>query len=107
MKRRSFIPKVALAGTLPGLLPKSSFAHQTNAVSIKNNPIVICTWNFKEANTTEGKALMKGDNALNAVILAAQVEEENPSNRPPQGLTYMHYQNNHNKNIAVKAHLSI
>ena len=47
---------------------------------IKNDPISICTWNFKEANATAGNALMKGDNALNAAILAAQVEEENPAN---------------------------
>lgn len=80
MKRRSFIHKVALAGTAPALLPKSSFAHQTTVTSIKNDPISICTWNFKEANATAGNALMKGDNALNAAILAAQVEEENPAN---------------------------
>ncbi|MEN8769241.1 MAG: hypothetical protein ABF261_05610 [Candidatus Arcticimaribacter sp.] len=104
MKRRSFIHKVALAGTAPALLPKSSFAHQTNVTSIKNDPIAICTWNFKEANATAGKVLMKGDNALNAVILAAQVKEENPANRPHQGFTYMHYQNNQNKNIAVNAY---
>lgn len=80
MKRRSFIHKVALVGTAPALLPKSSFAQQTTVTPIKNDPISICTWNFKEANATAGNALMKGDNALNAAILAAQVEEENPAN---------------------------
>ena len=39
MKRRSFIHKVALAGTAPALLPKSSFAHQTTVTTIKNDPI--------------------------------------------------------------------
>ena len=107
MKRRSFIPKVALAGTLPALLPKNSFAHQTNVTSIKNDPIAICIWNFKEATAIAGKALMKGDNALNTAILGAQVEEENSANRTHQGFTYMHYQSNQNKNIAVKAYSSL
>ena len=52
MKRRSFIHKVALVGTAPALLPKSSFAQQTTVTPIKNDPISICTWNFKEANAT-------------------------------------------------------
>ena len=80
MKRRSFIHKIALAGAAPAFLPKTSFAHTSNAALIMNNPIAICTWNFVQANATAGKALMNGDNALNAAILAARVEEENPEN---------------------------
>jgi N4-(beta-N-acetylglucosaminyl)-L-asparaginase len=80
MKRRSFIQKVALAGSIPALLPGASLASEKTFNNIKNEPIAICTWNFEQANHTAGKALNKGENALDAAILAAQVEEENPEN---------------------------
>ena len=80
MKRRSFIHKVTLAGAAPTLFTKKGFAYQKNDSTTTNDPIAICTWNFEQANATAGKALFKGDNALNAAILAAQVEEENPAN---------------------------
>ena len=80
MKRRSFLHKVAIAGTVPSLLPKISFAHYSDNNTVVNDPIAICTWNFEVANATAGKALNEGKNALSAAILAAQVEEENPNN---------------------------
>lgn len=80
MKRRSFINKVALASTLPSLLPKGGFAQISKVSSENENPISICTWNFEQANTTAADALERGDNALTAAILGAQVEEENPAN---------------------------
>ena len=80
MKRRSFLYKTALAGTLPVLLPKTSFAQQDHRDKITNDPISICTWNFKKANAAAGKALVKGESASSAAILAAQVEEENAVN---------------------------
>ena len=80
MKRRSFLHKATLAGVAPALFPKTGFSYQKSDSTITNDPIAICTWNFEQANATAGKALMSGDNALNAAILAAQVEEENPEN---------------------------
>ena len=73
MKRRSFIHKVTLAGAAPALFPKNRFCVSKNDSTITNDPIAICTWNFEKANAAAGKALMNGDNALNAAILAAQV----------------------------------
>jgi len=79
MNRRFFIKKLSLTGIL------SSFSGNIwgfNKVepNQKNNPIALCTWNFNQANAAAGKALSKGIDALEAAILAAEVEEANPLN---------------------------
>ncbi|MDA8917419.1 N(4)-(beta-N-acetylglucosaminyl)-L-asparaginase [Flavobacteriaceae bacterium] len=79
MKRRFFIAKVAIAGSLPSLAPKSLFG-QDKSTPVIDGPIAVCTWNFKDANAAAGKALMKGEDALSAAISAAEVEEENIDN---------------------------
>ena len=79
MKRRSFISKIAIAGSLPTLIPKSLFA-QDKASPLIDGPVAVCTWNFEKANATAGQALLEGKDALTAAILAAQVEEENEDN---------------------------
>lgn len=79
MKRRSFLAKVAIAGSMPALAPKLLFAHNKLSQTI-DGPIAICTWNFKQANAVAAKALIDGKDALTAAILAAQVEEENEAN---------------------------
>ncbi|MGB1449901.1 MAG: isoaspartyl peptidase/L-asparaginase family protein [Flavobacteriaceae bacterium] len=80
MKRRSFLHKASLAGLVPALLPKRVLGNAPHFGTIKNDPIAICTWNFKQANAAAGQALSEGKDALTAAILAAQVEEENPAN---------------------------
>lgn len=80
MKRRSFLHKASLAGLVPALLPKQVLGNAPHFGTIKNDPIAICTWNFKQANAAAGQALSEGKDALTAAILAAQVEEENPAN---------------------------
>ena len=80
MKRRSFLHKAGLAGLVPALLPKRVLGNAPPFGTIKNDPIAICTWNFKQANAAAGQALSEGKDALTAAILAAQVEEENPAN---------------------------
>lgn len=80
MKRRSFLHKASLAGFVPALLPKRVLGNTPTFGTIKNDPIAICTWNFKQANAAAGQALSEGKDALTAAILAAQVEEENPAN---------------------------
>ncbi|MGB2244905.1 MAG: isoaspartyl peptidase/L-asparaginase family protein [Flavobacteriaceae bacterium] len=80
MKRRSFLNQITLAGTLPALLPKQLFAQTSSASTVLDQPIALCTWDFKAAIAAAGHALETGASALNAAILAAQVEEENPKN---------------------------
>lgn len=53
---------------------------QSPSSDVLEDPIAICTWNFKKANAAAGLALDEGKDALTAAILAAQVEEENPQN---------------------------
>jgi len=44
------------------------------------SPVAICTWQFEKANTTVGKLLDDGHDALGAVIAGASVEEQNLRN---------------------------
>ena len=80
MKRRSFLNKITLAGSMATVWPKNLFAKKSLNQDSTNNPIAICTWNFEKANAAAAKALMSGQDALSAAILATQVEEENPLN---------------------------
>lgn len=80
MKRRSFLNKITLAGTLASVWPKRIFAKEYASKQTSQGPIAICTWNFEKANAAAGKALISGQDALDAAILATQVEEENPFN---------------------------
>lgn len=43
-------------------------------------PLAICTWQFEKANTTVGRLLDQGHNALDAVIAGASIEEQNLKN---------------------------
>lgn len=81
MKRRTFLNSTIFVGAFPLITPKHFFTNSLIKPTSKNKfPISICTWNFKKANEVAGKALEKGMDSLNAAILGAQVEEDNPSN---------------------------
>lgn len=82
MNRRKFIIKSTQAGvalslgaTILACVEKSK-----TSMTIKKQPIAICTWGFTNANNIAGKALDEGMNALDAAIKGVAVEEENLKN---------------------------
>lgn len=83
MKRRNFIKKAGITGTLFSLAPLS-YASAKELTSIENapskGPISITTWNFVEANQTAGNLLEKGTSALDAAEQGVRVEEANLKN---------------------------
>lgn len=94
MKRRTFLQNAAMGGIGVSLgtaaigcadaasdkkLEHSSEENKPMTTN-KNNPIAICTWQFTKANDAAGKALDKGEPALDAAIKGVAVEELNLKN---------------------------
>ncbi len=86
MKRRKFIQNAALgtvgASTLASaLVACSDTEKKTKAAAIdtqnKNAPVVIATWDVKDATAAAWQSLEKGNSALQAVIDGCGVEEAN------------------------------
>jgi N4-(beta-N-acetylglucosaminyl)-L-asparaginase len=78
--RRKFLFSSA-AASLAALAGKKSFA-AVPGKPVKNDPIVISTWDFgKEANAEAWKTLASGGSALDAVEAGVKIPEADPDNR--------------------------
>ncbi|TKD66612.1 isoaspartyl peptidase/L-asparaginase family protein [Flavobacterium sp. ASW18X] len=87
MKRRKFLKNSSLttAGALSAPLLASCNNTKTkketsSTVSNPVKPIVICTWNFKNATAKAWEVLQTDASALDAVELGVMVEEADPTN---------------------------
>ena len=85
MKRRKFLKNSTLtaAGLLSTPILSSCEKNKEEKVNIKVVsflPIVVCTWNFKNATAKAWDVLSKGGFALDAVEQGVMVEESDPTN---------------------------
>ena len=84
--RRKFV-KFSLLSSAAMLTGKSLFGKTTSKseilpVGVKNEPIVISTWDFgKEANAGAWEVLEKGGRALDAVEAGVRIPEADPNNQ--------------------------
>ena len=93
MKRRDFIKNTSLSGL--GIISTASLSNCLGSAADKQNsiqsmdttenhktnfPVSICTWTFANATAAAGKALSKGEKALDAAIKGVAVEENNIKN---------------------------
>jgi N4-(beta-N-acetylglucosaminyl)-L-asparaginase len=84
MKRRNFIKKASLTGvglavgsTLSGCVEKNPKEKQTTLLTEASLPLVIATWNVKNATSKAWEVLQKGQTALDAVEQGCMIEEAN------------------------------
>ena len=83
MKRRKFLKNSTLtaAGLLsPSMLTSCDENKNSKPIKKQNLPIVICTWNFKNATAKAWEVINKGGLALDAVEQGVMVEEADPKN---------------------------
>lgn len=73
--------QTSLLGSAALLAEKEIFAH-TEENPIKNNPIVLSTWDFgKEANAAAWQVLSRGGKAIDAVEAGVKIPEADPNNQ--------------------------
>ena len=84
MKRRKFIIKASLTGvglavgsTLSGCVEKDPKEKKTTLLTDASLPLVIATWNVKNATSKAWEVLQKGQSALDAVEQGCMIEEAN------------------------------
>lgn len=84
MKRRNFIKKASLTGvglavgsTLSGCVEKNPKEKKTTLLTEASLPLVIATWNVKNATSKAWEVLQKGQSALDAVEQGCMIEEAN------------------------------
>ena len=84
MKRRNFIKKASLTGvglavgsTLSGCVEKNPKEKKTTLITEASLPLVIATWNVKNATSKAWEVLQKGQSALDAVEQGCMIEEAN------------------------------
>ncbi|SMC50592.1 N(4)-(beta-N-acetylglucosaminyl)-L-asparaginase [Moheibacter sediminis] len=85
MNRRKFIQNTALSGL--GLTVGASvlaneipLTNSNTELNINNYPLVIATWDVKNATAKAWDVLQKGGSAMDAVEKGCNVEEEDPAN---------------------------
>ena len=84
MKRRNFIKKATLTGvglavgsTLSDCVEKNPKEKKTTLLTEASLPLVIATWNVKNATSKAWEVLQKGQSALDAVEQGCMIEEAN------------------------------
>ena len=84
MKRRKFIKKASLTGvglavgsTLSGCVDKNPKEQKTTLLTEASLPLVIATWNVKNATSKAWEVLQMGQSALDAVEQGCMIEEAN------------------------------
>ena len=87
MKRRNFIKKASITGlslaVAPALTSCADDEKKSEAVAVKSTPIVpivVATWNFKNATKKAWEVLENGGSALDAVEQGCRVEEADLGN---------------------------
>src|SRR5687767_5541623 len=79
--RRTFL-HTSIFSSLGLFAGKKVTAAAPSFATVKNNPIVISTWDFgKAANAAAWKILQKGGSALDAVEAGVKVPEADPNNQ--------------------------
>src|SRR3954469_3135207 len=79
--RRKFL-KSSVIGSTAAVSGSNVFALSGNRAAIKNNPIVVSTWDFgKTANIGAWEVLGKGGRALDAVEAGVKIPEADPNNQ--------------------------
>ena len=81
MKRRGFLKKSSLLGVAIGI--PSSFALDLNEskMNLKKFPVVIATWNVKNATKKAWEVLKNGGSSLDAIEQGCMVEEADENNQ--------------------------
>ena len=84
MKRRKFIKKASLTGvglavgsTLSGCVDKNPKEQKTTLLTEASLPLVIATWNVKNATSKAWEVLQMGQSVLDAVEQGCMIEEAN------------------------------
>ena len=84
MKRRNFIKKASLTGvglavgsTLSSCVEKNPKEKKSTLITEASLPLVIATWNVKNATSKAWEVLQKGQSALDAVEQGCMIEEAN------------------------------
>ena len=86
MQRRKFLKNSSLSAA--GIAAASLFSSckeektsiENEGVTVPNTPIVVCTWDFKNASAKAWEVLNKGGNALDAVEQGVRIEEADVTN---------------------------
>jgi len=84
MKRRKFIKKASLTGvglavgsTLSGCVDKNPKEQKTTLLTEASLPLIIATWNVKNATSKAWEVLQMGQSVLDAVEQGCMIEEAN------------------------------
>src|SRR5690606_32976414 len=85
MNRRKFLQNTALSGIglsvgASALANGLAEKNENTGIISGNYPLVIATWNVKNATSKAWEILQKGGSALDAVEKGCNVEEEDPEN---------------------------
>lgn len=85
MNRRKFIQNTALSGLgltvgASALANEVPLIHSNTTLNPDNYPLVIATWDVKNATAKAWETLQKGGSAMDAVEKGCNVEEEDPAN---------------------------
>ena len=81
MKRRGFIKKSSLLGVSMGISSSFALDLKDSNKTIKNSPVVIATWDVKNATDKAWKLLRNGSNSLDAIEQGCMVEEADENNQ--------------------------
>ena len=77
MKRRKFIKKTSLLSIGLGITNSSYSNNHIENYNLNTNPVVIATWDVKNATKEAWEIIKKGGNALDAIEKGCMVEEAN------------------------------
>jgi N4-(beta-N-acetylglucosaminyl)-L-asparaginase len=81
MKRRGFIKKSSLLGVAIGIPSSFALGIKETQITIKNFPIVIATWDVKNATKKAWEVLKNGGSSLDAIEQGCMVEEADENNQ--------------------------
>ncbi|MDB9712341.1 N(4)-(beta-N-acetylglucosaminyl)-L-asparaginase [Flavobacteriaceae bacterium] len=81
MKRRGFIKKSSLLGVAIGIPSSFALGIKETQITIKNFPIVIATWDVKNATKKTWEVLKNSGSSLDAIEQGCMVEEADENNQ--------------------------
>ena len=81
MKRRSFLKKSSLLGVSIGMPSSFALSLKEPKTIIKNSPVVIATWDVKNATKKAWDLLKNGESSLDAIEQGCMIEEADENNQ--------------------------
>ena len=81
MKRRGFLKKSSLLGVSIGIPSSFAVSLEETRTKFKNSPIVIATWDVKNATKKAWEVLKDGGSSLDAIEQGCMVEEADENNQ--------------------------